>query len=221
MTMLIAYTWQDKIVMMADSRSSAKDSEGKMVDFYDEATKIFPFSKRLVIGHSGLRRISIGGGQYVDLMKIIEHYLNVNQHTLPNISGEEALTGLIEMWNGTLREKFGREPNSLDSMYSLLLCKWEEVAPGRVSPTVYSYQSQFGDIQTSKGAVAGDEEVYPIITPYFETSIENMTFTETIEHYKKGFLEVIDKVDTVGGFIHVYVLESDCFKSHWLDHNFY
>ena len=48
-----------------------------------------------------------------------------------------------------------------------------------------------------------------------------MTFPETIEHYKKGFLEVIDKVDTVGGFIHVYVLESDCFKSHWLDHKFY
>ncbi|PLT30507.1 hypothetical protein [Peribacillus deserti] len=221
MTMLIAYTWNDKIVMMADSRSSAKDSEGKMVDFNDKATKIFPFNKRMVIGHSGLRKISVGGGQYVDLMQIIEHYLKIHQQILPTISGEEALKGLIKMWNGILSEKFGRQPTSVDAMYTLLLCKWEEVEPGRVLPKVYSYQSQFGDIHTSKGAVAGDEEVYPIIIPYFESNIENMTFTASVEHFKKGFLEVIDKVDTVGGFIHVYVLESDSFKSHWLDHEFF
>ena len=51
MTMVLSYVWQDKIVIMADSRMSRYDSKGNF-EHIDDHVKIHP-SKQLVIGNSG------------------------------------------------------------------------------------------------------------------------------------------------------------------------
>ncbi|WP_400195094.1 hypothetical protein [Lysinibacillus telephonicus] len=219
MTMIIAYTWQDRIIMMADSRSSAKNDEGKMTDYSDEVYKIIPVSNRLAIGHSGLRKAYLGEGHFFDLNKITEHFLERNQQIITMVTGKQLLTGLVEMWNRTLKEKMGRNPFSLANRFSFLLAKFETTEGGVLKPEIHAYQSHFQKFNWGGNkAIIGDDEVYPIIKPYYETNTDNWTFEETIDFYKKGFAEVMEKVETVGGAIDIYVLDADPMKSFWLEH---
>ncbi|MFY0544156.1 hypothetical protein [Brevibacillus sp. H7] len=219
MTMIVAYTWQDKIIMIADSRSSAKNDEGKMVDYSDEGDKIIPVQNKIAIGHAGLRKAYQGEGRYFDLNKITEYFLEVNRPNISKATGKQLLTGLVEMWNRTLSEKLGRNPFSLDNRFSFLLANFEENEGGELKPKIHAYESHFNEFNWGgRKAVIGDDEVYPIIMPYYETNTDDWTFQDALDYYQKGFAEVMDKVETVGGPIDIYVLETNPAHSHWLKH---
>lgn len=217
MTMVIAYAWKDKIIMMADSRSSARDENGKMLEYDDEGDKIFPVQNKFSLGHAGLRKASIGGGNFFDLRNITEHFFNVNQHILFKATAEHLLKGLVEMWNRTLSEKLKRDPFSLDNRFCFLLGNFEENEIGELEPTIHSYQSHFNEFQWGgTKAVIGDDAVYPIIMPYYQANTDDWTFDETLNHYQKGFAEVMEQVETVGGPINIYVLNANPDNSYWL-----
>ena len=65
--------------------------------------------------------------------------------------------------------------------------------------------------------VIGDDPVYEIMLPYFHTEEKYWRFDEIIEFYSKGFLEVMTKVETVGGPIDIFVLDEIPEKSYWLE----
>ncbi|MBT2729210.1 hypothetical protein J7E63_20140 [Bacillus sp. ISL-75] len=219
MTMVVAYTWQDKIIMMADSRSSTRDDQGKMIDYTDEEDKIIPVENKIVIGHAGLGKVYIGAGNHFDLNKITERFLELNQQIISKATGEQLLLGLVKMWNRTLSESMGRNPFSVDNRFCFLLAKFEPNGNGELKPKIHTYQSHFQKFNWGgKKAVVGDEEVYPIIKSYFDTETDDWTFNEALDFYQKGFTEVIDQVDTVGGVIDIYVLDKNPEHSHWLKH---
>jgi hypothetical protein len=89
MTTILAYTWQDKIIMMADSREYRKDNGGNVVEFNDEQVKLIPVQKRLVFAHTGLRKAYIGEGQYYDLMDITKHFIEANIKRFAVCTGKE------------------------------------------------------------------------------------------------------------------------------------
>lgn len=216
MTMVVAYTWQDKIIMMADSRESRKDNEGKIVEFNDDQIKLISVNKKVVIGHAGIRKVYLGEDRYFDLNEITRYFVKVNEQRILSLPGEESLKELVKMWNGTLSKKLGRDPYSLNSSFCFLLAKWEQNEEGFLVPHINTYQSLFNEFHSgAKKAAVGDDEVYPIIAPYFDINTDNCTFDEALEHYKKGYAEVIEKVDSVGGPIDVYVLEANPSGSYW------
>ncbi|MFS0558583.1 hypothetical protein [Brevibacillus sp. 179-C9.3 HS] len=216
MTMVIAYTWQDKIIMMADSRESRKDSEGKIVEFNDDQTKLIPVNKKVVIGNAGLRKVYLGQGQYYDLNNITQYFVEKNEQLILMRPGKESLKALVDMWNKTLSENLGRDPYIPANSYCFLLAKWEHNEEGFLVPHINTYQSHFNEFQYGgKYAVVGDDAVYRIIEPFFDTNTDDWTFEEVLDHYKKGYVEVMKKVDSVGGPIDVYVLEANSYGSHW------
>jgi hypothetical protein len=218
MTMVVAYAWQDKIIIMADSRSSARDDNGKMLEYNDQGYKIITVQNKFAIGHAGLREISIGGGNHFELNNITEHFLDVNRHFLSKATGEQFLKGLVEMWNRTLSEKMQRDPFSLDNRFCFLMANFVENENGELNPKIHSYQSHFQEFQWGGNkAVIGDDAVYPIITPYFQTNTDDWTFDKVLDFYLKGFLEVMDQVETVGGPIDIYVLDANPDNSYWLE----
>lgn len=217
MTMVIAYVWKDKIVMMADSRISRQNDKGEVIEYSDDSIKIVPLNRRGVIGHSGTRKLPTKEG-YFDLIKITQHFVSDNQHISRSCTAKEAIEGLAFLWNDTLKD-FGYQTGDLD--FCLLLGKWEERS-GRMYPMLYNYSSQNDECTFFTKGCIGDPEIHPIIEPYFNKDINDMEFEETIYHFKKGFSEVIDNnVETVGGFIHVYVLEANEIGSHWRDRRFF
>lgn len=220
MTMVVAYTWHDKIIMMADSRASARDDEGKMVDFTDEENKIFPVQKKIVIGHSGLRKIPKVDGTLFDLHKITEYFLEVNQNKISKLTGRQLLLGLVETWNGTFIESLGRDPFHLNNRFCFLLGTFEEDENHELKPKIQAYQSHLETKFNWNGtkAVIGDEGVYPIMQSYYDTNTDAWKFDEALEFYLKGFTEVMDKVETVGGPIDIYVLDLNPNQSYWLQH---
>lgn len=54
--------------------------------------------------------------------------------------------------------------------------------------------------------------------PYYEEDTDNWTLKETVDFYKKGFVEVMNQVETVGGPIDIFVLDRNPEKSYWLEH---
>ncbi len=216
MTMVVAYTWQDKIIMMADSRESMKDNENKIIEFNDDQIKLIPVKKKVVIGHAGLLKVDQGQGQYFELNKITQHFAEVHEQLILSRPGKESLEALVRMWNEVLSQKLGRDPYSLANRFCFLLAKWEQDEEGSLVPKINTYQSHFNEFQYGgKKAAVGDDEVYPIIAPYLDTDTDDWTFDEALDYYKKGFVEVMEKVDSVGGPIDVYVLEVNSIGSHW------
>lgn len=217
--MIVAYTWQDKIVVMADSRSSTRNNEGKMMDYSDESYKIIPIQNKIAIGHAGLEKAYLGEGHYFELKKITEHFIEVNQHIITEATGEQLLKGLVEMWNRTLSEKMGRNPFSLDNRFSLLLTKFEEIESGELKPQIHAYQSHFKEFNwRGNKAIIGDDPVYPIMMSYYNTNTDDWTFEEALDFYQKGFEEVMEQVETVGGPIDIYVLDENHNNSYWQKH---
>lgn len=219
MTMILAYTWKDKAIIMADSRESAKDDKGNMVDYNDKQEKILPVQNQLVFAHAGLRRIPYVQGGYFDLNNITEHFIDQNQDKLTNSSTKELLRGLVTTWNGTFIESFRRDPFSPRNRFSFLLARFETI-DGKLMPKFNTYQSYFQGHPEyqfcGKKAVIGDDECYPIITPYVEKDTDQMTFEEALDFYLEGFGKVMEKVETIGGPIDIYVLEQDSEESYWL-----
>lgn len=219
MTMIVAYTWKNKIVMMADSRKSTRNEEGKMLEYSDKENKIIPVQNKLVIGHSGLKEVDLGCGQYFDLHQITEHFIKVNRHVISKATGQQLLTGLVEMWNRTLHEKLNRNPFSIENRFCLVIAKFEENEFGDIFPTIHTYQSHLIDYNwDGNKVVVGDDDVYPIMMPYYKTKTDMWTFEDTLSFYKKGYKEVIDTIETVGGPIDIYVLEKNPDYSYWLEH---
>ncbi|KAB2329438.1 hypothetical protein [Bacillus mesophilum] len=219
MTLIVAYTWQDKIIIMADSRSSARNDEGKMIDYSDEEYKIIPVQNKIAIGHAGLQKAYLGEGQYFNLNKITEYFIEVNQQIITEATGEQLLTGLVEMWNRTLSEKLKRNPFTLDNRFSLLLAKFEVIEGGELKPQIHAYQSHFQEFNwRGSKAIIGDDAVYPIMMSYYETNTDDWTFKKTLDFYLKGFEEVMEQVETVGGPIDVYVLDAIHNNSYWQKH---
>ncbi|MDY8161890.1 hypothetical protein [Bacillus thuringiensis] len=216
MTMVLAYTWQDKAIIMADSRESAKNDVGAMVEYNDEQEKILPVQNYMAFAHAGLRRIPDATGNYFDLNQITEYFILQNQAILTKATTKQILEGLVTMWNGTLSEQIGRNPFSLQNRFSLLLARFETI-DGEQKPRFSTYQSNYQDFQyLGKKAVIGDDECYPIIMPYFEMDTDTMTFDDALNFYLKGYAEVIEKVETIGGPIDIYVLDENPERSYWL-----
>ena len=227
MTMIVTYTWRNKIIMMADSRSSARNDEGKIVVIGDDSSKIIPVQNKIAIAHAGLSQVNLGEGRYFNLNQITEHFLEVNQHILLKATSEQLLTGLVEMWNGTLSDTIGRNPFDVDNRFSFLFARFEENESGELRPQIHAYQShvqEFNRIHLQNfnwrgnKAIIGDDEVKPIMIPYYETNTDNWTFEETLDFYKKGFAEVMEQVESVGGPIDIYVLDANPNNSHWQEH---
>ncbi|MDA1528497.1 hypothetical protein [Bacillus cereus group sp. TH260-2LC] len=217
MTMVIAYVWKDKIVMMADSRISRQNNKGEVMEYRDDSIKIVPLNRRSVIGHSGTRKLPAKEG-YFDLLQITQKFVDDNQHISRSCTAREAIEELAILWNETLKNF---EDQIGDVNFCLLLGKWEERS-GRMYPMLYNYSSQNDKYKSFTKGCIGDPEIHPIMAPYFNKDLDGMDFEETINHFKKGFSEVIDSnVETVGGFIHVYVLDANEIGSRWRDHRFF
>ncbi|MDA1811847.1 hypothetical protein H0911_06905 [Bacillus sp. HSTU-bmb18] len=217
MTMVIAYVWKDKIVMMADSRISKQNDVGEVVEHSDDSIKIIPLNRRGIIGHSGARKLPTKEG-YFDLIRITQHFVSDNQNIAHSCTAEETLERLVSVWKDTLGNS-GCQSDDVD--FCLLLGKWEERS-GYMYPMLYSYSSQNNRLTPNgtKGCI-GDPEIIAIIEPYFNKDLDGMSFEETINYFKQGFSEVISSVETVGGFIHVYVLAAREIESHWRDYKFF
>ncbi|CAM4025475.1 hypothetical protein L1N85_17070 [Paenibacillus alkaliterrae] len=217
MTMVIAYAWQDKVVMMADSRSSRTDKNGNVIEFEDENEKIMPVRNRFSIGHAGLRKAYLGNGEYLEMGDVTNHCLKINESTLSKLNSKQLLEGIVTTWNRTLSEKLHRNPFSLENRYCFALGSFVENETGELEPKIHTYQSHFNEFQFGgRKAVIGDDAVYAIIKPYYEEDTDNWTLEETIEFYKKGFVEVMNQVETVGGPIDIFVLDTNPEKSYWL-----
>ncbi|MGG4467215.1 hypothetical protein ABER68_04150 [Paenibacillus alvei] len=214
MTMILAYIWNDKIVTMADSRASKRDHDGKMIYKEDNSIKIKPISKRFVVAHSGLYKVHRGNEQYANLYDITDLFIERNQNNLSTCNGIDLFEGLVDSWNQSL-ERLGKDPYSINNRFSFFFSEWENV-DGLLFPRIHAYQSHKGEFNVAtESAVAGDEEIYPLIKPYLKVRVEEMTLEESIEYFKKGYEEVCSKVDTVGGFIHVHILDANPLKSYW------
>ncbi|EOO70359.1 hypothetical protein IIC_04801 [Bacillus cereus VD021] len=219
MTMILAYTWKDKAIIMADSRESAKNDMGDMVDYNDNQEKILPVQSHLVFAHAGLRRIPYVQGGYFDLNEVTEHFMDQNQGILTKATTEQLLRGIVTTWNGTFIESLGRDPLSARNRFSFLLARFETI-DGELMPRFSTYQSYVQGHPKYKfcgeKAVIGDDECYPIITPYFNKDTEQMTFEEALAFYLEGFGKVMEKVETIGGPIDIYVLDKKSEDSYWL-----
>lgn len=189
MTMVIAYAWQDKVVMMADSRSSRTDENGNMIEFEDDNEKIIPVQNWFSIGHAGLRKAYLGNGAYLEMDEVTNHFLKMNESTLSKQNGEQLLEGIVRTWNRTLSEKLQRNPLSLENRYCFALGSFVENKSGELEPKIHTYQSHFNEFQFGgRKAVIGDDAVYPIIMPYYEEDTDNWTLKETVDFYKKALL---------------------------------
>jgi hypothetical protein len=214
MTMVLSYVWQDKIVIMADSRMSRYDKEGNF-EHFDDRVKIHP-SEQVVIGNSGLAKAVIregDKGKILEVEKMITYFFNVNKGRLSNQPGKVIIEGLVDVWNGTLKQSLGVKPE--DHPACFMLARWENGS----KPMIYSCESTDRQTNwTSFGGVIGDDPIKPIIAPYFNDNlISGMTFEETIHHFKRAYEEVCSKVETVGGKVKIYVLDQDPTQSKWLD----
>lgn len=101
MTMVIAFSWKDKIVVMADSRISSKNNN-KVTEYIDDRIKIYPVDNRFVISNTGTSKIWLKNkGTYLDVKDVINHFikLNVEENRFNKLTGKAILKGLIETWN--------------------------------------------------------------------------------------------------------------------------
>ncbi len=214
MTMVLSYVWHDKIVMMADSRLSRYNAAGNF-EYFDDRVKIHR-GDGLVIGTSGLGKAVIRNGdegKVLEVEKLVTHFFNQNNSGLAHLSGKVIVEGLVDTWNRTLKQSLGVRLK--DHPVCFMLARWEN----GLNPMIYTCESTSKQTSaTSFGGVIGDEQVQPIVAPYFvEDLIISMTFEDTIEHFKQAYAEVISKVETVGGKINVYVLDRDPQQSKWLE----
>lgn len=206
--MIIAFSWKEKIVVMADSRISKK-SDDKVIEFHDDRVKIVPINGKIVISHSGTTKIPLGNSNHLDVSDVINHYIKINEERLESIDGKIALEGLIDCWNKTLSQ-INLNPHDYD--VNFLLCEWKN----KVTPKIYGYNSETNKI--NKGSqVLGDDEAMPIIYPYVKTDIDDMTFEQVIRHFMNGYSAVMRRLDTVGGDIHIYELNQDPRLSKWIN----
>lgn len=218
MTMIIAYAWQDKVVMMADSRSSRTNKNGNVIEFEDDNEKIITVQNRFSIGQAGLRKAYLGNGEYLEMDDVTNYFLNINESTLSKLNGKQLLEGIVMTWNRTLSEKLRRNPFSLENRYSFAWGSFIENETGELEPKIHTYQSHFNEFQfNGRKTVIGDDAVYAFIMPYYEEDTDNWTLEETVEFYKKGFVEVMNQVQTVGGPIDIFVLDRNPEKSYWLE----
>ncbi|MDL4840349.1 hypothetical protein [Aquibacillus rhizosphaerae] len=215
MTMVLAYTWKNKAVVRADSREHAHNDKGEIVSYNDDQEKIIPAQNHLVFAHAGLRKVHLGESRYFDNSQITEYFIEQNQSVLSNFTSEQLLNELVTMWNRTLREKLGRDPFSVHNRFSILFARFEN-DNGVSKPKIHTYQSHFQEFQYGgRKAIVGDDECYPIIMPYFQMDTDDWTFDETLEFYLRGFAEVTEKVETIGGEIDIFVLDENPECSHW------
>ncbi|MEW4275373.1 hypothetical protein [Priestia megaterium] len=216
MTMVTAYTWQDRVIIMADSREHTRNNEGRMVEYNDEQEKITPVKNLLAFAEAGLRKVYRGEGCYFDMNQVTDYFIEQNEAILSKATGKQLLEGLVTMWNLTMSEKLGRNPFSINNRFSLLLAGFE-VENGERKPRIHTYQSHFQKFQyNGNKAVIGDDGCYPIMMPYFQRDTGDMTFDQTLEFYLRGYAEVMKQVETIGGPIDIYVLEGDPKCSYWI-----
>lgn len=71
-------------------------------------------------------------------------------------------------------------------------------------------------ILTKSYVAIGDDELYPIVDPYCQVNVNEMSLEESIFHFKQAFQEVSSKVRTVGGFISIYALGRSPLESGWI-----
>jgi hypothetical protein len=208
MSMVIAFSWKDKIVVMADSRISRK-KEGKVTEFIDDRIKIHPVKERFVICNTGTSKLWLGNkGTYLDINEVINHFIKLNDEIFINQSGETILKGLVKCWNCTLEHE-GIVPNDYDVKF--IVCNWEN----SLFPRIYSYSSSENKI-IEGSQVAGDDEVMNIIYPYVKTDLDDMSFKEILQHFETGYSNVMKRVDTVGGKVRVYELNQTPSLSKWV-----
>lgn len=199
MTMVLAYVWHDKIVMMADSRRSGYDSEGKP-DVVDDCVKIHP-AEQLIIGTSGRAQAQFGE-KIFKAPEVVEHFFKDNKDRLSFDNGQAIIERLVRLWNLTLLN-LGQELGKHVACF--MLCKWEN---GN-EPRVYSCRTNSGQSDVSPhGGIIGDDEAIAIARPLVKLDEElmNMTLEETINYYTGVFAAVSARVKTVGGPVVVYVL---------------
>ncbi|RUS44556.1 hypothetical protein [Cohnella sp. AR92] len=213
MTMVLSYVWQDKIVMMADSRMSRYDKDGNF-EHIDDRVKIHP-SEQLVIGNSGMAKAMIRNGdtgKILEVEQLITHFFSINKGRLSTQPGKVIIGALVDTWNNTLKEKMGIKPE--DHPVCFMLARWENGS----KPMIYTCESIGRQVNwTSFGGAVGDPPMNPIIVPYFnEDLVNSMTFEETIQHFKRCYEEVSSKVETIGGQVRIYVLDQDPAQSQWL-----
>jgi hypothetical protein len=211
MTMVLSYVWQNKIVIMADSRRSTIDSEGKFVHF-DDQLKIHPYMQ-LVIGSSGLAKAVIregDKGKVLEIHKLIEHFLNNNKDSLIFLPGQTIVEGLVDTWNVTLTHSLGLKPE--DHLANFMVCRWEN------EPQIYVCHSHNRQTRTATiGAIIGDDEAARIAGNYFVANLNSMKFEETIDHFKQAYEQVRINVKTVGGPINIFVLDKNHSETGWLE----
>lgn len=217
MTMLVSYVWNDRIVIMADSRSTLKENQ-VAISFSDTTLKIYPFLNRGVIATSGLSKIQLNDENYFPISAIIENFISVNKKVLKRSTGKQIISSLVETINNNLITNFNRDPKDLNNRITLLVGIFD-YENDLAYPRIYKYQSNFEGIDYTDKIVSGDDEVYPIIQPYFNEDIKSLTFEESIEHFKEGFTEVIKTVETVGGPINIYILQQG--RGYWYDRKFF
>ncbi|MFS0560496.1 hypothetical protein AB1K91_07130 [Terribacillus sp. 179-K 1B1 HS] len=208
MTMVIAFSWKDKIVVMADSRISKKKND-EVTEFIDDRIKIYPVDDRFVISNTGASKIWLENkGTYLDVNDVINYYIKINVQTFNKLSGESILKGLVQCWNNTLEHE-GLLPNEYDVKF--LVCIWEF----SLYPRIYCYDSYENRI-IEGSQVAGDEEAMYIIHPFVKTDLDDMTFQEVIQHFEVGYTLVMKSVETVGGKVKVYELNQTPSESKWV-----
>ncbi len=212
--MVIAFSWKDKIIVMADSRIS-RQSDSKVTEFYDDRVKIYPVNGNLLISQSGATIIRLDEqGNFLDVSDVISDFvkMNGNREQLVAVEGESAIRDLIDYWNKILL-KNDLDPNNYD--VNFLLCGWMN----GVTPAIYCYSSETNKIDEGN-RVIGDKEALKIIYPYIQEDLENKTFEEVLRHYKHGFNKVIQHVETVGGDLHIYELNQNPKLSKWISRPF-
>ncbi|MCE5173286.1 hypothetical protein LQV63_28945 [Paenibacillus profundus] len=88
-----------------------------------------------------------------------------------------------------------------------------------MKPKIHAYQSHFQEFNWGGSkAIIGDDKVYPIMMSYYKTNTDDLTFEEALDFYQKGFVEVMEQVETVGGPIDIYVLDANPNNSYWQEH---
>lgn len=205
MTLGLAYRWHDKILMMFDSRETHVQSG----EYRDTTLKIIPYEKQFVLGHSGASEIVNTG---FTAKRLINHFINQNQTNdlISKLSGDTILKYIIKTWNSTL-EKHGYSLQKYAAAF--ILCEWKDNLPaiyiGNTVGKCLSYDQVGGAI--------GDKPATSILNKYISPQLNEMTFEETINHFKSAFEEISNEVKTVGGPSNIYVLGKDPSETGWFE----
>lgn len=209
MTLVIAVSIEDKIVVMADSRITRMSNQ-EVKEHYDNRQKIFPVNGRFVFALTGAAKIKLENGSYLDSHDVMEHFISINRNNFEKVSGKVLLVKLIETWNKTLTH-YKLLPS--DYQLNFILCEWIKLV-NNFYPKIYSYNSS-GKFTEGDGAF-GDEEALNLINPFGRVDLKGFTAEEVILHFKNGYATVKKHVKTVGGIVQVYELNKNPLLSKWI-----